>query len=865
MEARQHLQKQDHPNGRRGDSPLLFPGLLIFVLLSGATALVYEVVWVRMLILRLGSTSLAISTVVTGFMAGLAFGAQAAGRYSSRMTRPLMAYALLELGIALSAVLLPVGLQVIEPLYRVVWQQFHPQFLTFNLLQFAFTFLLLFVPTALMGATLPVLSQACVHHSHQAGRRVGALYGMNTLGAVLGTLLAGFLLLPTLGVTKTLLATAAVNILLALGVWSLERMAGAVETGTEEGDPAEEPPSPQGLKLTGGWVRVAVLTALLVSGFTSMVYQVAWSRTLSLVIGSSVYAFTIILATFLSGIALGSLATSRWIGRFKGSLAWWIVLTQVFIGCAAYATTSLVNSLPYYFTRGYHWLNADPTWVYLLSFALAALIIFPSTFAMGSMFPLVVAFFSRSAQGVGRLVGNLYFVNTTGAILGAFSGGFILLALLGIRTTIVSAISMNLYVAALVSLFIASSLRTRVLACLLPLGLVGMIMAMPPAWNSLLMSSGMYQYANSLESDFSDEDFWNITEGDYQLLFYEEGLTTTISVLYDGQEVLLINNGKIDASSHADIPTQLLLAHFPLLLHPEPRDVCVIGMGSGMTAGSALQYPIRSLVLLELESGVLKASRYFEDVNNRPLSDSRTEAVTADGRNYLTMTSRHFDVIISEPPNPWITGVSNLFTREFFEAARKRLRPKGILGQWLELYTLPPDDLRAILASFTSVFPHVQIFSTIEESDLVVLGSDAPLPLDLPAFQRRMSRPEVARDLARVDIHEVADLISYFKIGEKEIRALAAGSTLNTDDNMRIEFSAPWYLSVDTGRLNKELLDASTAGPVPYLVGLDDPEIGPGFLASLEAAYRERSRLREAELVKKALKQRGSQSELQQR
>ncbi len=318
--------------------------------------------------------------------------------------------------------------------------------------------------------------------------------------------------------TKTLFATA-VNILLALGVWSLERMAGAVEAGTEEGDPAEEPPSPQGLKLTGGWVPVAVLTALLVSGFTSMVYQVAWSRTLSLVIGSSVYAFTIILATFLSGIALGSLVTSRWIGRFKGSLAWWIVLTQVFIGCAAYVTTSLVNSLPYYFTRGYHWLSADPTWVHLLSFALAALIIFPSTLAMGSMFPLVVAFFSRSAQGVGRLVGNLYFVNTTGAILGAFSGGFILLALLGIRTTIVSAISMNLYVAALVSLFIASSLRTRVLACLLPLGLVGMIMAMPPAWNSLLMSSGMYKYANSLESDFSDQDFWNITEGDYRLLF----------------------------------------------------------------------------------------------------------------------------------------------------------------------------------------------------------------------------------------------------------------------------------------------------------------------------------------------------------
>lgn len=836
------------------DSRRLFPALLICFLLSGATSLVYEVLWVRMLILRLGSTSLAVSTVLTAFMAGLAFGAWAAGRYSSRITRPLAAYALLELAIAGSAVLLPMGFEAIDPLYRAVWQQFHPQFLTFSLLQFAFTFLLLFVPTAMMGATLPLLSQASVRHPHEVGQRVGALYGINTLGAVLGALGSGFFLLPALGVTKTIWATAAINAVLALAVWYLDRTFRRGETEVLKEQERVQERSPQGLEWQGNWLRMAILAALLTSGFTSMVYQVAWSRTLSLVIGSSVYGFTIVLATFLSGLALGSLVMSHWIKHLKSSLAWWIFFVQVFIACAAYASTSLVNHLPYYYSRGYHWVDADPTWIYVLSSGLAALIILPSTFGMGTMFPLVVAFFTTARQEVGRLVGNIYSLNTVGAILGAFAGGFVFLSLLGIRTTMVTAIIINLYGALLVAVFAPASLRTRVVACLLPLGLiVGALVAMPPAWNSLLMSSGMYRYAEHLPKDFSDDDFWTVTKGAWELLFYEEGLNTTVTVLGNGKDVLLINNGKVDASTLGDLPTQLLLAHLPLLFHSEPRDVCVIGLGSGVTAGSALRHPIQSLALLEIESEVLAASHYFDKVNHLPLSDPRTEVIVADGRTYLSMTHRQFDVIISEPSNPWVSGSSNLFTREFFETARKRLRPKGILAQWIQLYSLPPNDLCSILASFTSLFPHVVIFSTVEASDIVVLGSEAPLPIDLPVIQQRLDRVEVAQDLARVKIHRVDDLISYFKMGEEEIRALVEGSVLNTDDNLRIEFSAPLYLATNTGRANQAMFNASTAGPVPYLVGLDNPEERASFLASLETAYRKLSRLREAQLVAEAL------------
>ena len=840
--------------GNAGRASFLYPALLICFFLSGATALVYEVLWVRMLLLRVGSTGLAVSTVVSAYMAGLAFGAYVAGRYSSRLRRPLAAYALLELGIAAAALLIPVGLAGLDPIYRVIWQNFQPQYLTFSFLQFLSAFMLLFVPTAMMGATLPLLSQACVRQPHQVGRRVGTLYGINTLGAVFGTVLTGFVLLPQLGISRTVWAAAAVNLLLASGAWYLNRVTGAAAAETtpmpEEAD--EEMPS-GAPSFQERWLRITVLAALLISGFTSMVYQVVWTRTLSLVIGSSVYGFSIVLSTFLVGIALGSLVMSRYIERLKGSLAWWIIATQVFIGCAAYATSSLVNDLPYYFARGFHWLDADIGSIHLLSFAIAAVVVFPSTFGMGSMFPLAVKFFSRSAGGVGRLVGNLYSLNTMGAIVGAFSAGFVFMAFLGIRLTIVLALSMNLCVAVLVALFIPGATRTRMVLPLLLVGLMAMFMMMPPGWNVLVMTSGMFQYATDLDEDFSREDYWNFTEGTYQLLFYEEGLTSTISVVMNGLDVMLVNSGKIDASNRSDINTQLLVGHLPLLFHPQPLDVCVIGMGSGMTAGSALTHPIRSLVLLEIESAVLRASSFFDDVNNRPLEDSRTEVVVADGRNYLTMTDRQFDVIISEPPNPWMSGVSNLFTREFFELARKRLRPHGVLGQWLELYGLSPDDLRSILASFTSVFPHVQIFGTIEETDLVILGSESPLLLDLPALEQRMSPPRVAQDLSRVDVHNTAELLSFFKIGEHEIRALAAGSELNTDDNAKIEFSSPWYLHANTGALNWELLDESTAGPMPYLVGVNGAAAGIDFLTALEAAYRDRGRPKEAELVEEAM------------
>ena len=831
---------------------LLFPAVLLCFFLSGATALIYEVLWVRLLVLQLGSTSLAVSSVITAFMAGLALGSLVCGQYSSRLHRPLAIYAALELGIAVAAILIPTLLEWLQPLHRTIWETFQPRFMTFSLLRFYFAFLLLLVPTAMMGATLPLLSKACVHYSDQAARRVGLLYGINTLGAVLGTVGTGFLLIPSWGMTQTLYFAAAVNLLVALVAWRLHIIwSRTSENAGMKPIPSQKPILRLAPHRHPTWLHFTLLAALVVSGFTSMVYQVTWSRTLSLVIGSSVYGFTIVLATFLGGIALGSVIVSRWAGSRGRSSLWWVAGTQAFIGCGAYATTSLVNHLPYYYARGYHYVEGDTVGVYLVSLALSALIILPPTLGMGATFPLVIAFFSESIQGVGHLVGKIYSLNTVGAILGAFTGGFLLLPFVGIRYSIVAAVTLNLSAAALVMVSGVSSNKIRTAICLSALGLIGVVVAMPPGWNSLLMSSGMYKYAYGLKKDFSDADFRQYTQDQYQLLFYEEGLNTTITVLQEGPHRLLVTNGKIDASDQFDLPSQLLSAHLPLLFHSRPQDVCLIGLGSGMTAGSALLHPIRSLALLELESVVVKASHYFDAVNHRPLSDPRTELILSDARNYLSMSKRQFDVIISEPSNPWITGVSNLFTREFFEIVRSRLRPQGIFAQWVQLYEMAPEDLRSLLATFAAVFPHVQIFCSIEETDLILVGADSPLFLDVPFLNEKLGRPEILADLSRINVGHAADLLSYFKIGKDEISRLTAGSLINTDDNAHIEFSAPFHLGVPTRKQNREILDSATAGPVPYLTGIAEPEMDL-FLERLEISYRDRSKTTEAQLVAQA-------------
>ncbi|HKY31841.1 MAG TPA: fused MFS/spermidine synthase, partial [Candidatus Polarisedimenticolia bacterium] len=596
-----------------------------------------------------------------------------------------------------------------------------------------------------------------------------------------------------------------------------------------------------------------MMAVLAGSGFVAMIYEIAWTRVLALIIGSSVYAFTIMLTTFLVGLAGGAAIFSRMSDRLRGRFAVeGVIALLTGAALAAFGTLLLFGELPYQFARLYHDVRGDNAMIFALQFGIAFVVMLPPTLIIGGVFPLVVRFCTPHLSRLGRSVGSVYAANTVGTIAGAFLGGFFMVPWLGIQGSLLFAMAADLALAALLVAGAGSSLREltgwpaaarAAGAAVLALLAAGLIYAAPP-WNTIVMNSGVYQYADDMgEADLTREGFHRFMVEGLDLKFYKEGMVTSVMVVQEqGTEtVLLAVNGKIDASSEGDLPTQLLSGHIPMLMAAAPRSALVIGYASGITVGAVTRHPVERVTAVEIEPAILEASRFFDDFNHRPLDDPRVRVVRNDGRNFLLVNEDEaYDVIISEPSNPWMTVASNLFTREFFEIGRRRLAPGGVFTQWLQLYGMSPDDLRALMRTFQDVFPHVAVFKTIEDADLVLVGAAAPLSFDREEMQRRMARLDVNLDLRRVSARTPEDVLSYFIMGSAEVRRFTGDGPLNTDDNALIEFRAPKSLHYETRGVNLAHLDRASVPPSGYVEGLDDLESRRRHLLELAAAYARR-------------------------
>ncbi|MEW6188236.1 MAG: fused MFS/spermidine synthase [Thermodesulfobacteriota bacterium] len=786
------------------------PIVLLCFFLSGFSGLLYEVLWLRMLILIFGSTTLAVSTVLTSFMGGLALGSFVFGRLMDKQKRPLLYYGLLEGIIGLYALLIPWLFSLLVPAYRILWGQFHPNFLGFTLMQFLLVSVVLVIPTTCMGATLPILSRWAVQRQSTLGITIGRLYSLNTFGAVFGTALSGFFLLPLLGVNKTLGIAVAINLLVAVIILLMIRRFS--ETPGTQPSPApiektEPSGSTVGSKPTPGLVRAVVL-GIALSGFISMIYEVAWSRTLSLLVDSSVYGFSIMLTTFLVGIALGSYFFSRRVDtiRFQGLVWSWL---QIGIGVCAFLSLLLFQELPYWYLLLFRSLGKSINLLLAGKFILAFLIMLAPTLFMGAIFPLTVKIYSANIDRISRMVGNVYTVNTLGCILGSFAGGFFLIPLLGIRNTLLLGILLNLLLGLwimLISTAVRPALKWVSGPAVLALALA--IMLFPPSWKAPLMVSGVYIYAHNFQKT-SRQELLNMYDPRHEpLLYYKEGHTCTISVHKSRKTgaIYMKSNGKVEASSRGDMPTQVLVGQIPLLLAPNLDEVLVVGMGSGVTVGSVPPFPSKKITLVELEKAVIEGSRFFDFVNNRPLEDPRVRLRVADARNYLLVTPDRYDVIISEPSNPWMAGVANVFTREFFQLGYEKLKPAGVFCQWLQLYKISPESFKTVLTTFQAVFPHIYIFQP-QDKDLVLVGFKQRPSFLLTRIGERIRWEAVDRDLKRVGVTHLENLLARFVMGPEEVAALTREGRLNTDDNALIEFSTPKTLFSETEDLNEQILE----------------------------------------------------------
>lgn len=786
-----------------GNRPVRHRALLYLCFFSsGIAGLTLEIVWSKYLSYLLGNSIYGVATVVAAFLGGLGLGAVVGGRLSSRTRQPLLMYARLEILVAAMGLLSPLAYLIARPLFASLYGAMGGSGVAFLLVRFAILFLALLIPTIAMGATLPLLVSGFTRREGEFGSSVSRLYAINTAGAVCGVALAGFVLIPALGLWKTAAVAAGIDLLVAAAVF------GAKPAPSESEVPAAASEKAHGAEPgRGGSLREAagslILPAFAVSGFCAILYEVAWTRILSIPFGGMVYSFSSILAVYLLGIALGA-ALAVLLLRLSKSPVLLFGLFQLLLAGAVVLGSRVFATLPDLQATLIAQSRGSATRLFAGEAAVAARIVLLPTFFLGALFPLAAAIYQRGRRAAGASVGTVYAANTVGSIAGSILTGFVLIPAVGSLRAILAAALANATIGCLALLLGEGARWKRALATAAAVACVtGVALFATPAWQAERMSFGFVRLLRAYE--FGGEGLVHrILEKVghsvqlERLLFYREGRVATVTVLETGERgalrrALLIN-GKTDATtgSGEDMAQQVLVGQVPLLLAPNAKRVCVVGYGSGVTTHAVLTHPIERALTLELEGAVIEAAPFFEAAAHRPLADPRSRLVVEDAGTYLRSTKENFDVIISEPSNPWIAGVGNLFTKEFYEEARRRLTPGGVFCQWIQTYSVSPATLSTVFRTVATTFPHGQLFYVESSGDLIILAvPDRELLLDRARMEAVFQRPGVAADFARIGVHSVDDVLGAYRGRLDRLAREAGPGPINTDDNSWLEHEAP--------------------------------------------------------------------------
>ena len=754
------------------------PLLLLLFLGSGCAALIYEIVWFQMLEFVIGSTAVSLAVILGTFMGGMCLGSLALPRLVSPRRHPLRVCALLELGIGVLGVAVVAGMPHVVRLLGGVTGH-GPQGI---LVRGAICALCLLPPTVLMGATLPAVSR-WLETTPQGISWLGFLYGGNTVGAVVGCLLAGFYLLRVHDMPAATWAAAAINLAAALLGFGLAAWAPSGGGGREAAE-APAGPAPR---------AKAVHFAIALSGMSALGAEVVWTRLLALTLGPTVYTFSIILAVFLLGLGIGGSIgglAARSSARPRALLGGCQALLALAIAWAAYAAT---RSLPYWPVDAK--LAGDPWFRFQLDFARCLWAILPAALLWGASFPLALAAAVRQGQDPGRLVGGVYAANTVGAIAGAIGFSLLIIPFAGTR----QAEQVLIGLAATGALF------------LLAPPLHGSFLDVPRSWwtSAAVIAAGclitvvpatsgeLIAYGRTLLRD----------TGTSEILYMGEGTNFSVAVSEEPQGVRNFHvSGKIEASTTPqDMRLQRMLGQLPAMLHPAPRSVLIVGCGAGVTAGSFVVQPgIERIVICEIEPLVPRVvARYFSLQNHGVVGDPRVEIVYDDARHYILTTREKFDIITSDPIHPWVKGSAALYTREYFEMCRNRLNPGGMVTQWVPLYESDEPSVKSEIATFFQVFPDGTIWGNDyggEGYDAVLLGQNGPAKIDMDAVRDRWTSPAyslAASSLAEAGVPSPGSLFATYAGRASDLAPWLGGAQINRDRNLRLQYLAG--LGVDSG------------------------------------------------------------------
>jgi spermidine synthase len=749
------------------------PALLLLFVGSGCAALIYEVVWFQLLQLVIGSSAVSLGVLLGTFMGGMCLGSLLLPRYIDRQHHPLRVYAYLELGIGAIGLVLLFGM----PLVASVYTSWTGTGVMGILLRGFAAGVCLLPPTLLMGATLPAIAR-WVETTPEGVSWLGFFYGGNIAGAVLGSLSAGFYLLRVHDMAVATYAAVALNVAVAVVALLLAK---ATEFS---------PPAIVGTRVERSRSTWAVYVVIAVSGFTALASEVIWTRLLSLLIGGTVYAFSLILAVFLFGLGIGSgagAAVARSVARPRLALAWCQMLLCFAIAWAAYMLT---QSLPFWPIDPS--MSRSPWFNFQLDVVRCLWAVLPGSILWGASFPLALA--SVAAPGVdpGRLVGRVYAANTFGAIAGAVSAGLLLVVWLGSRQAQQAFIVMSAVSALLAFDAAASEAESRerriplgaTILLVIAAGVAALLARALPDIPGILVAYGRYA----------------ASRGTADVIYMEEGWNADVAVTRLSNGVLNYHNaGKVQASSEPqDMRLQRMLGHMTTLIPANPTSVLVIGCGAGVTAGAVSIDPkLERLTIAEIEPLVPKAvSTYFSEHNFDVIRNPKVRIVLDDARHFLMTTDEKFDAITSDPLDPWVKGAAMLYTREFFEEVKEHLNPGGAVTLFVQLYESNAAAVKSEIATFLEAFPNGVVWGNTnmgEGYDLVLLGQLEPIKINLDEMERKLRSPEyarVAQSLSEVGLNSAVDLFSTYAGQKSDLAPWLADAMINRDRNLRLQYLA---------------------------------------------------------------------------
>lgn len=830
--APQHVTRIPSENSAGPDAALLRLQLCFF--LSGAAGLVDQVVWTKALGQLFGYSAYAVATVLAVFMGGLALGSAIFARWRPANKSGIALYSWMEFAIGATTLLGLPGIALVKQLYLRSYPHVGGSAATLLALRFFGAAMVLALPTALMGGTLPVLLGGVAREVKQLGIRAGRFYAVNTAGAVAGTIAAGFFLIPWVGLRLTLITAVILNVIAG---FLAQRIAQPIAAASQDVPAKRE----ERANVQSSALYMVCFAAV---GATAIAYELSWTRLLATPLGGSTYAFSLMLAVFLLGIAMGSALFEKWFRKKHQASAGVFAVTQFAIAAAVLFSLWMYREIPdvlLFLLR-----NFDEKFTSLVAAqaVTCALALLPATILFGFNFPAVLALVSGSnrpstekERSLSCSVGRAAAANTVGAILAAIAGGFFLLPWIGSFRLVALAAGVNVAIGVILSVNANNRNWRPVAVAALLLATIGWTAWSPTFFSRASAAFGVLLYGGYHNSALTAREMAETED----VVSFKDGISATIAVTRSENYVALKINGKVDASN-LDTGTQLLLGDLGAVFHPHPRKVLIIGFGGGMTASAVSRFPdVERIDCVEIEPGVLEAAAYLERLHRGVLHDPRLHIYFDDARNFLQTSRGKYDLIISEPSNPWIAGVASLYTKEFFGVLHAHLEAGGNFVQWIQAYGLRFDDLAMILSGLERQFPELSLWRS--DRDFLVLARTSSEPLSFERSRALWKTEALRRDFEALHLTRPESWPSYFRLGRSAIHSFASQAPNNTDDRTLLEYFAPEHLLNES--LTKELeqtVDALQENPLPDDLSSQDAQLAPVASAGTSLANNEPGR-----------------------